>query len=36
VRLMKWAMPALALAALVVLIRKELPSIHRYLKIERM
>jgi hypothetical protein len=33
---MKWVLPALALAALIALTRKELPSMQRYLRIARM
>ena len=35
-RLLKWVAPALALAAIAALTRKELPAMRRYLAISRM
>jgi hypothetical protein len=36
VRLLKWLVPALALAAIAAMTRKELPAMRRYLTISRM
>jgi Family of unknown function (DUF6893) len=36
VRLLKWGAPALAVAAMATMLRKELPSMRRYLRIARM